>query len=779
MNSKVSNCGNHERGETRILHISDLHFHSAYDQKLPEQFGWIEQRLSERAPFDLVVVTGDIVDNKKELNRNEGLEQSFLSAEKYLRKICQKVSVNPDERLIIIPGNHDYRFWGFAQIPDLACRARAAWRDLSQGRLPETRTADRSIFEKTLGEKYFKSVFYREMRVAILSFDSNTPDWVLNLASGFVDPEQIRNSREILKSWKDEFPDEMKEAYWIALLHHHPLPLAESEKLAKERKITDFEEFLLLRNAGTFVKRCLESEIGLVLHGHKHCGGYWRPSASVGELLRSVNIVGAGSLGEPSPNNNKYSYNSISVFRDGYLKIKRIDVDSKGTFEEFLLPAPSYEEVRVELHAQLGRRRTRGKAEFPLRADEVVRTIDVDLAGDLKVSEEQSGLRSATGGPVDRVTTERRSPTRNFKHLKYESPGREVKVRGTSYEGTRYKYTLYFDPPIGSEKTKLTWQAVVQDGVVLSIDDQRALHGVDLEESWKEKEWVGFHAEQLYERATVIVKCPELLAPMFQRSLRLDVREYKNLEKSIGREMASFHVSFRWSDPTTATMSIYKPLPGYIYMLWWSLPKVHPLLQLLSVEENVLAGKVRARLYRAVNDSQSLDEFLQGMEAEIKKCECFRDRNLNDLVLALLAAATDEDLECIRTRGSAEIDVRGWRCKIGEGAAGLAFRRREPLYCNRATGLSESNQRTVSCDPKFEILYAVPLLVPITGGYPVGCLVILTNTEGSWLQILSEEPSRKEVGTAVLEFTSYKLNKIVKIEKLERLPIDPTWMKGA
>jgi 3',5'-cyclic AMP phosphodiesterase CpdA len=77
----------------RILHISDLHFGRP---AVPEQIESIEE-LIQRSKFDVVVISGDVSQRAR--------AGEFLRARAFIRE-TERVS-----RTILVPGNHDVKWW--------------------------------------------------------------------------------------------------------------------------------------------------------------------------------------------------------------------------------------------------------------------------------------------------------------------------------------------------------------------------------------------------------------------------------------------------------------------------------------------------------------------------------------------------------------------------------------------------------------------------------------------------------------------------------------------
>ena len=181
--------------------------------------------------------------------------------------------MNPSQGLFVVPGNHD-------------CRIKGVWQ----------RKVLKSVFDKQFHD-YFQSRFFPSLHLLICCFDSNTADWQVNAATGFVEQQEFIAFRDWLTNAKKAI--NLASLTKIALLHHHPMPIAETESTGKY----DVSQFMILRNAATFMQEALEAEIDLILHGHQHMIGYSRASFRCGHDMRDISVLAAGSAGETNEGN--------------------------------------------------------------------------------------------------------------------------------------------------------------------------------------------------------------------------------------------------------------------------------------------------------------------------------------------------------------------------------------------------------------------------------------------------------------------------------------------
>lgn len=100
--------------DLHILHLTDLHIKSGLDSGSFESIiACLPQTAPDGSPFDLLVLTGDVVQGQCVAGE---LEEHYQLADKLLRGLAQRLwsyksgQVRGDwrKRMVIIPGNHDY-----------------------------------------------------------------------------------------------------------------------------------------------------------------------------------------------------------------------------------------------------------------------------------------------------------------------------------------------------------------------------------------------------------------------------------------------------------------------------------------------------------------------------------------------------------------------------------------------------------------------------------------------------------------------------------------------
>jgi Icc protein len=181
-----------------------------------------------------------------------GYREEFEQAAEYIDRIeC--------ESIMVIPGNHDSRNVGYVH------------------------------FERLFGER--QSVIDLD-EVILVGVDSSEPD--LN------DGQVGREHYDFIEESFSDAVDKLK----IFVVHHHLIPLPGT---GRERNI--------IFDAGDILERLIETEVDLVLSGHKHVPYTWR--------LENMLIVNAGTASTLRlRGNTRPCYNVIEV-EDGCVEVYR------------------------------------------------------------------------------------------------------------------------------------------------------------------------------------------------------------------------------------------------------------------------------------------------------------------------------------------------------------------------------------------------------------------------------------------------------------------------
>jgi 3',5'-cyclic AMP phosphodiesterase CpdA len=265
----------------RIAHISDLHLgddlvvRSLLDRRWykntedSELFRNLSASLQDLKP-DYLVITGDIV--------NKCDRQSFEHAAKKIQRLVSEAGLEIQTRLLVIPGNHDVKIF-----PD---------ETQYFGRIQPFVEFLKDLFDednyRTRTERFLRVDVKR--RLCFLCLDTSLRD-KLAAAEGRIGEPQWRWAKrkmEELAATHADFRTFLK----IAVLHHHPYPLAGGGS----------DKWMPLDDAGE-CQRFLEAHgFQVVLHGHKH---YPRVDRKVFDNGNHVTVVSAGTACCPIPSENR------------------------------------------------------------------------------------------------------------------------------------------------------------------------------------------------------------------------------------------------------------------------------------------------------------------------------------------------------------------------------------------------------------------------------------------------------------------------------------------
>lgn len=294
-----------------IAHISDLHINRSVDRGVV--LDMLESLLAKVKP-DVLIVSGDLA--------NQPFPWQMKRAARRVQKIVKACGCKTH---VVIPGNHDYKVGGnvglgrLSRIPfELYFRqdglTRGFWWRLGEG----LRLAGCALWpwSDALREPPF-TVNLEEEGISIFAVNSNT------LAEMMAAGQVVARDLQALYRQIDRAqgsPD-LAFAYRIALVHHHPAPLADTpEDLPAHVQ----DSFMMFYNAGLFVRELSRRDFNLVLHGHRHVAGFLRLGCEFPDKGRTVlPIASAGSASHPRPDDTRgHHFHVIEVLDDDTSRLK-------------------------------------------------------------------------------------------------------------------------------------------------------------------------------------------------------------------------------------------------------------------------------------------------------------------------------------------------------------------------------------------------------------------------------------------------------------------------
>lgn len=374
------------RDTCRILHVSDLHFGRHFQEARWKNLLSIVKRLN----VDTMVVTGDLVNSpwrwqrKSVLRRLQQLEaaagltpvqEAQVSSSQWAPNGALPPSTvvgtltGDSRRTWVIAGNHDTRWSGVLPVAWLTRIAvGSAVATLAAGYLSRWRYAsglagpwlDASLcfaFLTTLatvGRLCLVSNIAAEMKNYYLRGPWMTPDGnvgfvpldsataPLRWANGHVRSQDMADLRTRMDDACAGLSGTGEEPLWIALVHHHLLPLPHD---------STHEPMMVMDNAGALLHELTTIRVSLVLHGHKHHQHFAR--ILVGAASRPYAELAVLSAGTPTSErlgaSGEHGFNVIDVHADSRVTIYPFEAPTQnGTLQ----PLPAFEMVPPEVHAR-------------------------------------------------------------------------------------------------------------------------------------------------------------------------------------------------------------------------------------------------------------------------------------------------------------------------------------------------------------------------------------------------------------------------------------------
>lgn len=391
----------------RLLHISDLHIGWNFQIARWED---LLQVCRKQRP-DLIVITGDLV--------NTPWRWLIPKVRAKLNQLAtHSGSEDPTVPVWTVPGNHDTRLSGVFPVGWLsptaliaACAGAltllfavasptASWASLLSWvgliaflvmslalllRLLTVRDLARAI-----GEPYFldHARLTPCARVGVLPLDSATSD--VSWARGRISSRELASINAQLDGVST--PDgSHRSAIWIALVHHHLLPIPHDAQ---------HERMMVMDNAGALLSTLTARGIRLVLHGHKHHQHFSRividssmsPYAELAVLAASTPTEGrrAGVF--------RHGFNLVSIDADNKVLITPYEAEpDDGIFK----PGKPFHLVPPEQHAR--DHFLSNAAQLPMTCRQMLCSADINPYGDARFVREFRDLRASRELAISRL----------------------------------------------------------------------------------------------------------------------------------------------------------------------------------------------------------------------------------------------------------------------------------------------------------------------------------------------------------------------------------------
>lgn len=652
-----------EKSGVTLLQLSDLHFTSKtkVESKDKELFlSVFEDTLlahlrEQRAEIDLVVVTGDLVDNASHGGeRGVALRNSRV----YLEGLCSLLGITePGKALIVIPGNHDYRWTGLKPSE-------------------KAREDFRTAFKDYLGHR-----LYPLLDLFVGCFDSNVAKERVEWARGWVDVREFTRLRAAVRDLEKPHRKAYDRARKLALVHHHPMPVPRAEDRKQSllervffgKRMGGAVEHMLLKNSGTVLLQLMDKGFQAVLHGHYHQDSYWRPITSTGERSQWLEVVGCRSLGKDD--GGGYGFNLITLRDEGDLTIEPFSFTRRGSFEgRSRVKTATYEDVCAQRwKPKLIRSPSGGTATVSCQSHSLLWEVTLP-GGTLESVEVVRGLK-VDSGELESLRFFRESSALTMDRFETTCLNSDVSATTTSTEGDpkrggalRFEHIITFQPPLTQDtpvnlKIKRTTPGVMFNnsadaamwGYRKSVDDCSHL--------------VVIPTKQLSMRMLIHSRdsVPPQIRPgawrPYKNGLTLDSRELQTERLTV----STWEQFVQNPDPGTSdlTLSMHLPITGRLYGFEWDLLSPSPQLQ--------SAENVRIRFWQMVTPRVQR-ELLQ---VAGRILQSFLERHKlpqTNAEVALLGWASG-DLQRIAS-GSL---LQNFSPRWGRDIAGAAFRSGKPI----------------------------------------------------------------------------------------------------
>lgn len=623
---------------------------------------------------DVIVISGDLA--------NQPVPWQMKKAAGFVKEIKEQCK---PALTIVIPGNHDFKFWGnvglrrLSRIPfEIYFRKDG----LDKKWWSRTGEALKLMFNalgwrgQSMREPVGIYLLPEKPDLGLAIFTINSNSLAQMMAAGKVESHDLQELyRKVEEAEKS--PD-FAFRYSMAVVHHHPAPLANAP-LDALACIQD--SFMIFYNAGLFVTELSRRGFNAVLHGHRHVAGFLRMSCEFRDTGRStLSVIAAGTATHPAPDDTRgHEMNIIEIYDDDTARLEQrfydANIDRKDESRYFALE--TLDDVRLRRNAIF---RTKQK----YYAGEIRKTVQITKDGYSEITNIYRDVRALTYDGVANIkfcfTTARpcylrfggSSSTSAFETCELDEQ--------TLYSvtGTLNLRKTYL-PDSGSFRFGYRYR--VMNGHVLTAEEF-VRHYMGTSEV---SEWSSISADVACDLATLNIQFPA--------EYNLDLLDFEVVAEYMpaplkGIEGLDFGLTKR-HDSETERVSGYvqpqangyelacpKPIPGMIYKLVWRFKD-------LNTDRNrnlVLAAEIADAKDRLLAMCQS--PRTQAAELDHGYAEAIVRALVNDINSAI--AATDEDLHIgimvfdddsrrLRTVYSNVPNSPVGDFYSGEGCAGIAF----------------------------------------------------------------------------------------------------------
>ena len=758
-NSGPSTLGGPKDDRFRIVHISDIHYGRHFsDGKWSKLNDWI----AELCP-DLIVITGDIV--------NSPWRRNISRVKKLLKELESRVPCQNDrpQLIRIVPGNHDTRVEGLfpvrlliplsilLAILSLVAFVLAADASLKPASLLGIFTygvgaafALSSLlavilrpmlaanFVQELSPEY--SIHSAELskcaRVGLVPIDSATR--LTFFAEGKIPEAQIANLKNILREKEAAgSPDVPPRPFWIALVHHHPLPLPYD---------SEHERMMVMGNAGALLHEVTEARIRLILHGHKHHQHFTKVSISAADRPHDeVCVLSAGTptAGVPTALFT-HGFNVIDVHSNERVTVKRFGASARGDAFELNEEFDCINETSASVA-----RFAENREKLAHRCDRLLCIAQINDYGDASFVRHFSRVRACSS-----VSHGFRDP---FPARSAAGVVECVRARAASQDGTDVVAL-----PERVAANDVSCRVIFDDGlrrdhggIDIAMDffvgNAYALNGWQLENMYREqpdggKEFLSclVPADLAPRELLLHVRFPSEIAYPRRFSLRkktIDASGRRNWETLKSNLIVLVEPEF------IAQARIEYPIPGTTYELRWSIPRNRVVESPAIAQSQRLALELRSALGSSSLkfSGPALGALLQRLTREA--ASSLTANNTSDIQVAIFGFDNERKVLKYVAGTHAEEDVRKKASyAYGHGPVGRAFKAssvsvfakpsRSPSAQAWGYILPNGNPVTEAEQVPEAALLAFPLVLKDALAWPYGVLTISTDNPAAQLKTI-------------------------------------------
>lgn len=775
----------------KIAHISDLHFGPSFDWEL---WDYVREALKHEEP-DVIVVSGDVVDSPWPV--------LLLQAKRELEDLQSNCS---DAELFVVPGNHDIAILGNLAIwPFNRFFQSLFLSDTGQltGIVPDLRSEESGTRAKDLAKRWkaylliltwmIKRSAARAVAISYPLFRQIEHIWIAginsnyrgksgsevgvfqSLATGYVEDGALYKIANKIQDLQQQRAPIMIR---IGVLHHHALPV--SHPVVKEG-VTNYEPFLVLRNAGAVIRSLSDNGFDLILHGHKHVHQFARIDFDSGERIGNpMAVLAAGSATVHSGEAGQNSFNIIHIAHHGRMNIRTFRFGGGATANLVRTNKPTPAATFHEDLSDVKRRNfNRAKERQAISCDQLLVNIDVDDFGTATTVQRVEGFQVfgsyKTAGRSYRVFYNQGGTIPTPK-LTLDSPSRFNGCTLQSLSQTEknvHPFRVAFPALISAESGKIDFGFSYSSYNCVALTQWEAVRKGDVPE-----EWVGALINRPTRIFVMTLKLPEKLAdavpylkcsrsnvyPMFTLNDDNDIELGTAVSEMVydaeitKHESAGLHRlgSGLWQ------LRVEMPLVGYRYEIRWPLPNHSAGPAVAGVTEMYQMNLRDYSDMRRIGDDSRI----------VKKCRAqfqalydglfdkYRSPDPKEKFTVTLMAYDPQAKDLYIVDG-----VRSWdaplswdfRLPLGHGLGGAAFKQRRSIIDWVAPGTNGSAGAYLLdiAESTAATPYRVMMSIPIfhekyrdaTDPPPdavVGVITIGSDSPGSKLMELSSSPSQKE-----------------------------------